>query len=224
MPIMPKQATLRPPVATTQASKTEVFKPFGPTIGKAKMPGSLVKYLNTHCDNWIKEKAMQEKLSFGHELIGNVTQELHLSEEVLKEGSVTNFIKTSVSEWIKKSIGKEIERFEIQNSWIVRQFEHEYNPLHTHSAHISGVGYLKVPDDFGATYQNQKRNLNGQIEFMHGSKHFLCSATTTVQPAVGDFYFFPNYLFHTVYPFIGNSERRSISFNAFIDEDIYNAV
>ena len=39
----------------------------------------------------------------------------------------------------------------------------------------------------------------------------------------GDFYFFPNYLMHTVYPFTGtDKERRSISFNAFIDEDVYN--
>ena len=37
------------------------------------------------------------------------------------------------------------------------------------------------------------------------------------------FYFFPNYMMHTVYPFRGtDEERRSISFNAFIDEDIYN--
>ena len=35
--------------------------------------------------------------------------------------------------------------------------------------------------------------------------------------------FFPNYLMHTVFPFKNTKdERRSISFNAYIDNDIYN--
>ena len=34
---------------------------------------------------------------------------------------------------------------------------------------------------------------------------------------------FPNYLFHTVYPFKGDQERRSVSFNATIDNDIYSS-
>ena len=52
---------------------------------------------------------------------------------------------------------------------------------------------------------------------------FLCHSTLDLVPSVGDFYFFPNYLMHTVFPFKGTEEeRRSISFNASIDEDIYN--
>ena len=36
---------------------------------------------------------------------------------------------------------------------------------------------------------------------------------------VGDFYLFPNYMMHAVYPFADtNEERRSVSFNAKIDE------
>ena len=52
---------------------------------------------------------------------------------------------------------------------------------------------------------------------------FLCRSILDIVPKVGDFYFFPNYLMHTVLPFKGTKEeRRSISFNAFIDEKIYN--
>ena len=44
-----------------------------------------------------------------------------------------------------------------------------------------------------------------------------------IKPEVGDFYFFPHYVMHTVYPFKGTEEeRRSISFNATIDERIYD--
>ena len=52
---------------------------------------------------------------------------------------------------------------------------------------------------------------------------FLSNSKFTINPEVGDFYFFPNYMMHTVYPFKdSNEERRSISFNAKIDEDIYD--
>jgi len=52
---------------------------------------------------------------------------------------------------------------------------------------------------------------------------FLSPSTLDIVPSVGDFYFFPNYLMHTVFPFKdSNEERRSISFNAKIDEEIYN--
>ena len=44
-----------------------------------------------------------------------------------------------------------------------------------------------------------------------------------ITPLVGDFYIFPHYLMHTVYPFKDtDEERRSISFNAVIDEKIFD--
>ena len=52
---------------------------------------------------------------------------------------------------------------------------------------------------------------------------FLCHSTYNIVPEVGDFYFFPSYLMHTVFPFKdSDEERRSISFNADIDDNIYN--
>ena len=52
---------------------------------------------------------------------------------------------------------------------------------------------------------------------------FLSHSTDNIIHEVGDFYFFPNYLMHAVYPFKdSNEERRSISFNAKIDDNVYN--
>jgi hypothetical protein len=103
----------------------------------------------------------------------------------------------------------------------VRQFENEYNPLHHHGGHISGVGYLKVPQTMGATYQaNKQRNSNGNLVFTHGSPGLFSKATFEVTPEVGDFYMFPNYLLHAVYPFTGTQEeRRSVSFIAILDPE-----
>ena len=59
--------------------------------------------------------------------------------------------------------------------------------------------------------------------FLIGSKMFNSTSVLNIEPKIGDFYLFPNYLMHTVFPFKGtDEERRSISFNASIDEDIYN--
>ena len=110
------------------------------------------------------------------------------------------------------------------SSWVVRQFQNEYNPVHWHGGHISGVGYLKVPKSLGENPQkNKKYNNNGKIELIHGSKQFLSGSSMNITPEVGYFYFFPHYLMHTVYPFFETEEeRRSISFNALIDEKIFN--
>ena len=120
---------------------------------------------------------------------------------------------------------KKITSFKLLDSWIVRQFENEYNPTHWHSGHISGAGFLKVPTTLGNHVQikENKKYLGGNLQLIHGSKMFLCDSTFNIVPEVGDFYFFPNYLMHTVFPFKNcDEERRSISLNAFIDENIYN--
>ena len=53
--------------------------------------------------------------------------------------------------------------------------------------------------------------------------HTFGTTSFIAKPKVGDFYFFPHYLMHTVYPFKGTKEeRRSISFNGLIDNKIFN--
>ena len=123
-----------------------------------------------------------------------------------------------------KTNKRKITQFNIINSWIVRQFQNEYNPSHWHGGHVSGVGYLKVPKTLGETSQkNKTMNYNGKLEMVHGSKAFLCKPTFRVTPRVGDFYFFPHYLMHSVYPFSQcDDERRSVSFNANVDQSIFN--
>ena len=73
----------------------------------------------------------------------------------------------------------------------------------------------------GETSQKDKTtNNNGKLVLIDGSKRFVCSPTYTITPEVGNFYFFPSYMMHTVYPFSDTSEeRRSVSFNAKIDDD-----
>ena len=202
----------------------KVIRPFGPTIAKVKMSKDLIDELNSHLDEIVSDAEKSKKQDYGKYLVGNVKNEFQLEKDYITLSGLKAFLEDNTKEWILQSTKQEIKKFEIIDSWIVRQFENEYNPLHSHGGHISGVGYLKLPKSFGETFQKDKEeNYNGKLQLVHGSRMFLSPVNLNIQPELGDFYFFPNYLMHCVYPFLNsNEERRSISFNAYIDNDIYN--
>jgi len=203
----------------------KIIRNFGPSVFKVKIPNSLLNSLNNITDEILADKEKQKKLDYGNKLAGDVTQEIRLSPEVCTKSGWLKFLSSCVYNWIELETGKKITKFNLRESWIVRQFENEYNPTHWHSGHISGAGFLKLPNSFG-DHKQKKINTSysgGYLQLIHGSKMFMCESLLEIKPEVGDFYFFPNYLMHAVFPFKDTKEeRRSISFNASIDESIYN--
>ena len=202
----------------------QLIKPFGPSILKVKIPEQILNELNKYIDEIIENNNKSKELNHGNKLVGDVTQEFKLENDFTKKIGWINFLATCSSKWIEIELKKKISKFALINSWVVRQFENEYNPVHHHNGHLSGAGFLKLPKSFGEYVQKKdKPYFGGTLNLIHGSQQFLSNSLHTITPEVGDFYFFPNYLMHTVYPFKGTSEeRRSISFNAFIDDDIYD--
>ena len=202
-----------------------ILKPFGPSVLKAKIPDEIIVKLNDYVDQIINDNQKSKSLNYGTALAGDVTQEFKLEQKFAIDSGWANFLAKCTKQWIEYEYSKKITEFKLIESWIVRQFKDEYNPIHWHSGHVSGVGYLKVPENLGDTKQEiKKENPNGKLDLIHGSKMFLCNSTFTITPKVGDFYFFPNYLMHSVYPFSdSDDERRSVSFNADIDNEIYDA-
>ena len=203
----------------------QIVKPFGPSIVKTTIPNELLDKLNNYIDKTVADKKKTNELDHGQKLVGDVTQEFHLEKEFMTKCGWINFLASCVKEWIKNDQKKVITKFSIIDSWVVRQFKDEYNPIHWHGGHISGVGFLKVPQTFGNYIQEKREReyVGGRLDLIHGSRQFANNSIFRITPKVGDFYFFPNYLMHTVYPFKGtDEERRSISFNAHIDVEIYN--
>ena len=199
----------------------KIIEPFGPSIAKVSIPEETIRLMNEYIDEIIKDKKKSEILDGGHKLAGNVAQEFRLEGEFMKKIKWIDFLALSVQNWLQKQTGKKLKKFDLIASWIVRQFKNEYNPVHFHGGHVSGVGYLKVPKNMGNTTQKDKKNRNGNLVLIHGSSQFLSKSILNIEPKVGDFYFFPNYIMHTVYPFTGtDEERRSVSFNAILDQDI----
>ena len=202
-----------------------IIKPFGPSIIKTKIPEKILNDLNEYTDKILTDNQKTNDLNLGPKLAGDVTQEFKLEQEFMTKCGWLDFLAKNVRQWIKLDLKKNITKFNLIDSWVVRQFKDEYNPVHLHGGHVSGAGFLKLPKTFGQHIQDKgdKEYVGGTLNLIHGSRQFMSNAKFKIIPEVGDFYFFPNYLMHTVYPFKGtDEERRSISFNGLVDEKIYN--
>ena len=204
-------------------NKIEIQRPFGPSIAKIKIPIKIIETLNEYIEKIILNEKKSKELDWGKQLAGNVKQELRVESEFLISSGFLKLLADSCSTWLSLADKQTVTSFKVLSCWIVRQFKNEYNPVHFHGGHISGVGYLKLPKNFGKSSQSSKRNNpNGQLVLIHGSRMFNSNSTINITPKVGDFYIFPHYMMHTVYPFQdSDEERRSISFNAVIDDKSY---
>jgi hypothetical protein len=205
----------------------EISKPFGPSICEFELEDSIISELNSYTENIINDKKKSEKLDYGHGLVGQVKQEFMLEPKFFNE-KIAPVLTHAIKKYTWESIGKKIDtKFDsfknkvtvnYKSAWIVRQFENEYNPIHFHTGDVSGVCYTLLPKSFGDKSQkNKKKNPNGCIALVHGSDQFLSNAIKLIEPKIGKFILFPNYMLHTVYPFKGSGERRSFSFNASIE-------
>ena len=206
----------------TTDNKLNMITPFGPAIGSTNIPKTLIDKINNFVDDVVSDKDKSKKFDWGKNLAGQVSQEIYLPKEII-EGELLNFLALITKTFVESVSNKKLTKFNIIKVWVVRQFQNEYNPIHWHGGHISGAGYLKLPKDFGSPKHSEKTaSFNGKINFVYGTRQFLSRSIMTKKPEIGKIFIFPNYLMHSVNPFYGEGERRSISFNALIDEDIYD--
>ena len=131
----------------------KIIRPFGPSILKVEIPKNIINELNKYIDLIVLDNEKKVNLNYGEKLAGDVTQEFKLEKEMVSKIGWLDFLGKCVYEWIKKDFGKNITKFNLIESWVVRQFKNEYNPVHWHSGHISGAGFLKVPTNLGGFTQ-----------------------------------------------------------------------
>jgi uncharacterized protein (TIGR02466 family) len=197
----------------------KILSPFGPKIAKLKFSNSIIKKINNEVDKIIAQEKLSKKYDYSKKLVGQVKQEIELPKIFIKK-NLNKLISNSIRSFIKSTTGKNIKKVKIKNLWVVNQYANEYNPVHYHDGHISGVGYLKIPKNL---FKSKKSlETNGSIDFINGNKMFLNDSIHNHKPKVGDVILFPNYLMHTAYPFSVKGERRSFSFNVEIDDQIAN--
>ena len=108
----------------------EVLRPFGPTIAKIRIPQDLIDKLNDYTESILNNNKKQEELNYGDKLAGNVKQEFIIEKDIMEKIGWGKFLAEGVRDWIFKTNKRKITKFNIINSWIVRQFKNEYNPIH----------------------------------------------------------------------------------------------
>ena len=217
-------------------STLKTYFPYGPAIGHAKLPDELVNDLNKDCDNIVKNKELSKTQDFSHALVGEVEQELLLSNDIVnKWGSWfglqvrayvaayfnqltipnQNIFSVPIEEALQAANNLQIN---VQAAWYIRSFTGDYNPLHTHgNCELTCVGFLKVPDLSGEQKNDKARNNNGVLEVIGSAGYndltFFENDRIAFTPEVGNWYLFPASLRHGVYPFKADGERRSFSIN-----------
>ena len=187
------------------------IKPFGPSIGKARISKKFLDILNKEFD----EKSKSKKIDYSSKLASQIKKELKISDKFTKK-YLDHELKKNIIKFLSIEKIKKIKEIKILNLWVVRQFKGEYNPIHYHEGDLSGVGYLKLPKGMTSNkmVKNKKVKTNGTIDFINGQRGFLSKSIYNVVPKIRELIIFPNYLMHTAYPFNIEGERRSFSFNA----------
>ena len=147
----------------------KVLSPFGPKIAQLKLDKSLINKINKEVDRISSQKKLKKRYDYSKKLVGQVKQEIQLPKNFIQK-YLAKKINQSIKEFIKSTTGKTTKTVKIKNLWVISQFSYEYNPVHYHDGHVSGVGYLKIPK-----FTTNKKSLttNGTIDFINGNKMFL---------------------------------------------------
>ena len=192
----------------------DIYQPFGPSILKTTLPQSYINLLNTESDRILHDEKLSKEHDWSHNLAGNVKKEIAIDQNVIP--GFPEFLITMSKQYYKHTIDKDpADGSKIAfRTWVVSQYAGDFNPMHIHDANLSGVAFLKVPPGFDAEYAKEDHHPTaGCLEFLGSMPNHFARHSYIAKPEVGDFYLFPSWLTHQVYPFGCEGERRSLAFN-----------
>ena len=215
------------PQILTHPKLFEVQRWFGPHTSTVMLPDDVLQALIKMSDKLIDD---EKTLEHGSSLAGVINKELKVYKSDLEDFGVLNILESCVRTYVtevsksRSTIAKDATiNSNINSCWTVSQYANEYNPIHNHTGcEISAVLYLKVPDLKGRRNIPNKKNKpdhDGDINFAYNAASerpldIFDKGLIQFTPSPGVLLMFPSYLLHTVYPFIGEGERRSLAFNA----------
>ena len=204
---------------------------------EAQLSESMVGTLNNYLDKLVVD---QERKSHAGTLVGQIAhgQQLTMDHhcEELKDfnwtiqGLAMDYVKQFCAQSGNPLKGKrEVLTDEL---WSVHSYQGDYNPIHDHGTKtIMGVSctcWTKVPQQIldqptSGTSEyglyNSSGHSDGCINFQYGQGSLLDTERlrppqmVIMKPEVGKFFMFPSWLQHSVYPFKGDGERRTVAAN-----------
>lgn len=205
--------------------------PFSPTIIKATMPPGVVERLNARIDEIVGRKDEVAARDWSAHLAGAVSTEIRFTDVIRETAELTDFLfdvartytyrcENALMHFSDYERTEELEakklRIEIKEGWINDMVAGDYNPAHFHQGCLySSVGFLRVPPGYEAEFAADKarQNTAGCLQFIDSRSAVGAKNLFTVKPVVGDFYLWPSWMLHSVYPFRSPGVRRSMAIN-----------
>ena len=201
----------------------------------ADVPYHIIESLNEYLDKLHIDKKRE---SHAKSLVGQIKkgQQLRMDDNdpLVKEFSkLCCTLANGYIDCFTKTTGVAFNKLipEMDEIWSVHSFEGDYNPIHSHSVKaLTGVScttWTKIPKQIrdkkpsvmGDLYDSSGE-CDGFITFYYGGvgsnqdAEILRPPTHyTLKPEIGTMYFFPTWMQHSVYPFFGEGERRTVAAN-----------
>ena len=183
------------------------FYYWGPFLVKTKLLNEEIKKILSFCK---KDK----KLDHRHLLAGHINEEYSLNNNDISSVLLPHI--EAYTKARKQIMGVPFEgKIEIESAWVNYMKQGEFNPPHTHSSDLSCVVYLNIPKDMIKNKENHVADSSfpGSITFNYGERLKSNVYAYDFFPEVGDFFIFPSWLEHYVFPFTSKKERISLSAN-----------
>ena len=216
-----------PPKESKGEAQFNLIAPFGPSIGMIQLPKDFTDKMIKLSDSVLLDK---DRVDWGQNLVGQINEEPWISNKQLEEAGLLETFRACLHQYTvsmlhRQGLAKDLD-FEkvgvhLDHMWIVSQYENEYNPVHFHTyCDLSAVMYLKIPEFrnrmLDGDLPKYKNNKDGQIELVYkvSDANGCERGSMLVDPQPGMLLIFPSNLLHTVYPFKGDGERRSVAFNS----------
>lgn len=127
----------------------------------------------------------------------------------------------------------------LDSCWSVKMNQNDYNPLHVHGTDsrsgLATICYIKVPEHIrhnalkpldsvttGKSIRDGLLQFNWQSQNTSAEDDYYPEDQELIIPVVGEYYIFPKWLSHTVYPYRGAEQRWSVqtNFNVYTDEEL----
>ena len=198
-----------------------------------RLPHQVVTTLNDYLD---KLRQNKQRESAGSSLVGQIHQgeQLVMDYEDVKLIPFTRIVESLAAAYLRHFVEQtksplRAKRISMDKLWSVHSFEGDYNPIHDHTTAapmgISFTTWTMVPEqimqssDERVDLYDSSGAIDGYINFIYGlnqvsdPERLRPSQSRYIMPEPGKLLLFPSWMQHTVYPFFGQGERRTVAGN-----------
>tara|TARA_R100000479_G_scaffold103194_1_gene51487 strand:- start:4 stop:717 length:714 start_codon:yes stop_codon:yes gene_type:complete len=198
-----------------------------------RLPDQVVTTLNDYLDTLRQDKSRE---SAGNTLVGQIHQgeQLKMDYEDVLLTPFVRIVESLAAAYLRHFVEQtksplRAKKISMDKLWSVHSFEGDYNPIHDHLTAtpmgISFTTWTMVPEQIMQSSNervdlyNSSGAIDGYINFVYGlnqvsdPERLRPSQSRYIMPEPGKLLLFPSWMQHTVYPFFGEGERRTVAGN-----------